>query len=99
MNNEELLEWLGLTLADLLVYLGLAAAGTMFLFTSPAVDASLAAIAILLSIIACPLGMKRNPKLSELTNVIKLISYPLCVGLIIAVVVAHYVIINLAFFK
>jgi hypothetical protein len=94
MNNLELREWLGLTWADLLVYLALAAVAAMFFFSNGIVDALLATTGILLSLAACPIGMKRNPRLSELANVAKLVSYPLCVALVIGAVVAHYIVVS-----
>lgn len=88
--NRELREWLGLTWADLLVYLALAAAVGLFFVKDATADIALAATAIILAAAACPLGMKRDPAVSEFTNGVKLMSYPLYLLLIIAAVAAHY---------
>lgn len=95
MNDRELREWLGLTVADLLVYAALGMIAAMFFLTNPIADAALAAMGFLLSVAACPLGMKRNPEFSDATNLVKLISYPLCVVLVADGIGAHYVVVHL----
>jgi hypothetical protein len=91
MANRELREWLGITWADLLVYLATAAVAAMFFVSQPVVDVVLAVIGIALAIAACPLGMKRDPEVSGITNGIKLVAYPLYVLLAVAAVVVHYI--------
>ena len=91
MANRELLEWLGLTLADLLVYLAIAAIVPMFFVHDRLLDGVLAVAGIACAAVACPLGMKPKPEFSPFTNAVKLASYPLCLGLAIAAVVVHYV--------
>jgi hypothetical protein len=90
-NDRELLEWLGLTMADALVYLAVAAIGAIFFVHDATIDIVLAAIGVVLALAACPFGMPRDPKVSEATNAIKLVSYPLCVVLAIAAITVHYV--------
>ncbi len=89
-KGRELREWLGLTFADLLVYLAIAALATMFFVKDEAADAALAIAAAALSLASCPFGMKRDPEFSALTNTIKRISYPLFVVLVVGGIVAHY---------
>lgn len=89
-SNEELREWFGLTLADGLSYLAIAAVVAMFFVRDPLWDWILATTGVGLSIAACPIGMKRNPKFSEFTNVVKLISYPALVLMLLVAVSVHY---------
>lgn len=93
-SKAELMEWLGLNPADLMVFSSVVALTTMFFISHAFFDAVLAVVAIALSIIACPLGMKRNPNLSEFTNTAKLVSYIPGVFIVVAAVVAHYVYFN-----
>jgi signal peptidase I len=44
-------------------------------------DLALAVVAVLLTLGACPLGMKASPKVSGFTNVVKKIAYPVAVVL------------------
>lgn len=87
---SELREWLGLTAADLLVYLAAAAIGGMYYVSNPAGDIALAVAGVVLSLLACPLGMKRDPEVSDFTNFVKKVAYPGCVLLAIAAIAAHY---------
>ncbi|MBC7783899.1 MAG: hypothetical protein H7144_08660 [Burkholderiales bacterium] len=91
MMNRELREWLGLTLADLVGYIALAAAGAMFMVKDAMADVVLAVAGVVLSITSCPLGMKPDPEVSEFTNCVKLVSYPICVLLVVGAIVAHYI--------
>lgn len=90
MANRELLEWLGLTVPDLLVYAGLGAVAAMFFVESSAADLVLGALGVLLNAAACPLGMKRDPRVSGFTNATKKLAYPLCVLLAGCGVFLHY---------
>jgi hypothetical protein len=91
MANRELREWLGLTLADLLVYLGIAAIVGMYLVPNATAQMALAALGLALAIAACPLGMKADPAVSEFTNIVKLLTYPIVVLIFIAAIVFRYV--------
>jgi hypothetical protein len=88
--DRELLEWLGITWADLLVYLATGAIAAMFFVSDPTADIVLATLGVALAVAACPLGMKPDPEVSDLTNTIKLVAYPVCVLLAIGAVVVHY---------
>jgi hypothetical protein len=94
ITKQELLEWFGITPADFMVYASLAAAAAMYFAVQPVVDGVLAAIAIILSIVACPFGMKRNPEFSEFTNIVKLVSYIPFAMLVVGWVVVHYAFFN-----
>ena len=91
MGNRELREWFGVTLADLLVYIAAALIGAMFFVSNPTVDILLALAGVFLAMAACPLGMKRDPMVSDFTNVVKLVAYPLCVVIAVGAIVVHYV--------
>lgn len=90
-DNRELMEWLGLTPADLLVYLSLGALVPMFFVRDATLDALFALIALALAVAACPVGMKRDPKVSGFTNAVKYWSYPVWVLLAVGTIAAHYV--------
>jgi hypothetical protein len=89
--NPELIEWLGVSFADFLVYLAVGAVLAMFFVSDPTADVVLAVLAVGLSIMACPIGMRRHPKLSRFTNVAKLVSYPGSLLFVVGVIVVHYV--------
>lgn len=91
MSNRELFEWLGITFADLLVYLGAAAIAAMFFVKNPIADVVLAALGVAFCVAACPFGMKRSPEVSSVTNAVKLVAYPACVLLAVGAIVVHYV--------
>jgi hypothetical protein len=88
-RNRELREWLGLTFADLLVYIALALAVAMLFFDNIVLNSVLGALAICISIASCPLGMKRDPEFSPLTNFAKLVSYPFFVLFVLVVITAR----------
>jgi hypothetical protein len=90
-KNSEVLEWLGLTPADMLVYLSIGAIGVMFFVHDATVDLVLAVAGVGLGLAACPLGMTRDPDVSGFTNAIKRVSYPLYVVLALAAIAVHYV--------
>ena len=91
MANRELREWLGLTLADLLVYIGIAAIVGMYLVPNATAQMALAGLGLVLAVAACLLGMKADPAVSKFTNVVKLLSYPIVVLIFIAAIVFRYV--------
>ncbi len=92
VKNRELAEWLGLTYADILVYLSIGAALAMFFVQHAGFDILLAVTAITFALIACPIGMKRNSQFSNFTNTVKLISYPLFVLLVALLISFHYIV-------
>jgi hypothetical protein len=90
-DNRELREWLGLTSADLLVYLSVAALVPMFFVRDAVFDALLALGAIGFAVAACPIGMTRDPQVSNFTNAVKYWSYPVWLLLALGTIAAHYV--------
>jgi hypothetical protein len=92
--DNELREWLGLTPADLLVYLAAAAVVALFFVSDPTADALLAVAGVGLALAACPLGMTRDPLVSDFTNGVKLVSYPACVLMAATAVAVHYLVPN-----
>ena len=90
-EKHELLEWLGITPADMLVYLAVAAIGAMFFVHDATLDLVLAVTGVALALAACPLGMARDPAVSKFTNAVKRVSYPLFVAIALAAVAVHYV--------
>ena len=91
MSNEELRTWLGLRLADLLVYLSFIPLGAMFFIDTRAIEIGLAVTALLLSLAACVLGMKSSPKVSRAANAIKKFAYPFAVCFVLLVIAVHSV--------
>jgi hypothetical protein len=90
-SRAELMEWLGLKPADLLVYLSLGAVVAIYFIEDSLWDAFLSGVGILAALVACPIGMKRDPNVSEFTNIVKLVSYiPIAILAILAVAL-HYV--------
>jgi hypothetical protein len=77
--KAEVLEWLGLKPADMVVALAAVAGLEMLYVTDQATATALAIAAIGLALAACPLGMRHDPEVSAFTNGMKLAAYPLCV--------------------
>lgn len=88
--NTELREWLGLTWADACVYVAFLVALAMFLVGVAWIDAVLAALVVVLAIASCVLGMRQRADVPGYMNVLKLVSYPLTLLLLVGVVVLHY---------
>jgi hypothetical protein len=89
--SRELREWLGITFADLFDYAAIAVVAAMFFVSDPMVDVVLAVLGVALALVACPLGMKRDPELSNFTNSAKLVTYPAVVLLVVGAIVVHYI--------
>lgn len=90
MKKRELTEWLGLTYADMLTYLALGAAIAMFFIRHAGLDVLLAVTAITLSVISCIVGMKRDPQVSNFTNIMKRTGYPFALVIIALIIAFHY---------
>lgn len=88
--NTELREWLGLTWADACVYVAFLIALAMFLIGLWWIDLVMAIAVAVLGITSCALGMRRRADLPGYMNVLKLVSYPLTLLLLIGVIVLHY---------
>lgn len=91
MINRELREWLGLTLADMLAVFAAVALMGMFYVHDAKIDMALAVAGLAFALASCPLGMKRDPEVSDFTNSVKWVSYPILVLLAIGVIAVHYV--------
>jgi hypothetical protein len=89
-ESRELLEWLGITLADLFVYLATAAIVAMFFVFHSTASILLAILGVAFALLACPPGMKRDPEVSNFTNAAKLVAYPVCVLFAVAAVVVRF---------
>lgn len=88
--RKELREWLGLTWADLIVYLGAGALIGMYFHRGVRADVVLAIVGVVLLLIACPLGMRQDPELSRAANAVKRWAYPACVAAGVFAVVYHF---------
>lgn len=84
---------MGLTRADLCVYVAFAALAAMFVVRSTAVDMALALVAIVLAITACYWGMKSDPDFEDITNLFKAVSYPTALLFVAVVIAVHYLLI------
>jgi hypothetical protein len=91
MNREEIQVWLGLRRADLFVYLACAAIIGIYLVNETTVELVLGVVAVLLTLAACPLGMKASPAVSRFTNGFKKIAYPAAVVLALFFIGYRYV--------
>ncbi len=91
-KNREIIEWLGFTYADMLDYLAFGAAIAMFFVRHAGLDILLVVTAFTLAIMACSVGMKRDPRVSNLTNTVKWLGYPISVIIIALLVFFHYII-------
>lgn len=87
--DRELQEWLSLAPADLLCYAAYACLSGLYFTPSGWPDWTLGGTALLLSLIACPIGMRRHDELSEFTNIMKLVSYPLNAVFVLLIIITH----------
>lgn len=83
-RKDELRAWLGLAPADLPVWCAGICILVMNIAEDPVIDWAMAAAALILTLIACFMGMKRDKHLSDFSNAMKKITYPLCVAAVIA---------------
>lgn len=95
-TSDEIQEWLGITKADIimLIAVGLVFA-TWVVQIKPVQIIFIVAVSIL-CYYSSKLGMKHNPKVSKLTNLLKKISYPISSIIIIGAAIA--VVLNLFHF-
>lgn len=88
--NTELREWLGLTWADACGYVAFLIALAMFFVGIAWIDAAMAITVAVLGVASCVLGMRRRADLPGYMNILKLVSYPLTLLLLIGLIVLHY---------
>ena len=93
MNNE-LKEWLGIAPADFPVYFAAIAVVVIFFNKNFSIDLILSALAFFCALAACFIGMKKDPKVSDFTNSIKLAAYPLCL-----VTASFFIVLNFLFWN
>jgi len=90
MNKYEWRELLSLAPADILVWGACGCLTGMRLLADPVKDSILAALAVILAIASCFVGMKRDDRVSELTNKLKKISYPVCLIIVIFIIFLNF---------
>lgn len=90
MNRYEWREILSLAPADIILWLASGCLIMMRFTSDPVKDSILAASAIILSSASCFIGMKRDERVSEMTNRLKKISYPLFMILTIILVYVNF---------
>jgi len=76
--KESTKEWLGIKLANLVIYSGFLCLVPVYYSKSSIIDISFLFFGFILCITSCCLGMKPHPKLSKANNSIKLLAYPAC---------------------
>jgi hypothetical protein len=86
--KAETLEWLGLKPADFIVALAAVSGLAMFYVGNTIGSVVLGIAPIVLTVVACPIGMRHDPEVSDFTNGTKIVAYPLCV--LLAVVACLY---------
>lgn len=74
--SKELQEWLGLTKADILIYIATALVFVIWIIQVKIIQWGLILAVITLCFFSTKLGIEPSQKVSKFTNVVKLISYP-----------------------
>lgn len=87
--DHELREWLSLAPADLVCYASYGCLIGLYFTPSGWPDWRLGGAAVLLSLLACVIGMRRDDKVSDFTNLMKLISYPLNAAFVLLIPFIH----------
>lgn len=75
-TSEEVQEWLGITKADILMYVAGALVFAAWVIQIKIVQWGLTLAVIALCFYSTKFGMKRSQKISKFTNVLKVIVYP-----------------------
>jgi hypothetical protein len=88
--SKELMEWLGLTGADGLTYLGLSSAFASYFVSNIPMDLFLLGTGLILTLTACLVGMKADAELSRFTNTMKMISYPIWVLAVVTMGILNF---------
>lgn len=90
MNKYEWRELLSLAPADILLWgAGGCLIGMKFI-NDPVKDSILAAVAVTLAIASCFVGMKKDERVSVLTNRLKKISYPVCLIVVVLIIFLNF---------
>src|SRR5262245_11636594 len=90
MKKTEVLEWLSLAPADIPAWLAGGALLGMWFSPNTGLAIACASAAVVLSIVACFLGMRPRTDLSAPTNVAKRVTYPLFVLLVLGCVAWYF---------
>lgn len=90
MNKYEWRELLSLAPADILIWGSVGCIIGMRFLKDPVKDSILAAVAVIFSIAACFVGMKKDDRVSVLTNRLKKISYPICLVIVIFIIFLNF---------
>jgi len=88
--KHELREWLGVAPADFLIYAALLLGGSLYFLSSRPVEIAVSVIAVGLGLVSCYFGMRHDDRVSQLMNVIKKVSYPLCVLLLTVIIFLNF---------
>lgn len=86
-TSEEVQEWLGITKADILIYLAGGLVFATWVIQIKAIQWLLTLIVVVLCFYSTKLGIKHNPKISKFTNTLKLVGYPLFSLILIGIAV------------
>jgi len=76
MMNDEFRTWAGLKPGDCAVYASAAMIILMAYCQSVMGDLWLGGLAVVLSVAGCSMGMRRNARVSQLTNGVRIVIYP-----------------------
>jgi hypothetical protein len=76
-TSEEVQEWLGITKADILIYLAVGLVFATWVIQIRPLQWLLTLGVVISCIFSTKLGIKHNPKISKFTNTLKLVVYPL----------------------
>jgi len=93
-TQRELREWMGMTRADMCVYVAFVSLAAMFVVQNTTIDMVLSLSAILLAVAACFLGMKSDPEFEDITNLFKAVAYPAALLVVVLVIAIHYALIS-----
>jgi hypothetical protein len=90
MKKNELREWLGIAPADIPVWGAFILLGVMYFVKFTMVDIVLSMLAVGLTIFSCFIGMRYDERVSKRINLMKKISYPLCVVLCLVLIYLNF---------
>lgn len=88
--DPELREWLGLKPADFLFYGALGLSASLYVIRSPVIDIAVSGVAFGLACLSCVVGMKSEPELSAFTNLVKKVSYPFIVLVVLFAMLLNF---------
>jgi hypothetical protein len=92
--KRESREWLGIAPADFPVYVAFIFVVVLYFNNGTVLDVILSVSAFVLSVVACIIGMRKEPEVSGFTNVIKKISYPACLLVCLVLIYVNFAVWN-----